>query len=163
MTVSEEQVYLSLKRYVVKNGGYLLGGQPPSGTDHLPVIEIRSPDNSDKGSKSSFKPDLVFELSGLIHVVEIKPSYSPSDRSKQLELLRSPERIDMFWHELRVRKISSPHYGELYQNREHLQLAIGLAFEGEHEPDRHLWLICGNRGDFLFVPPSGESSTEARR
>lgn len=155
MTATEEQVYLWLKKYVVREGGYLIGGQPPSGTDHLPVLEIRDPQNLEKGSRKSFKPDLVFLLGRVIFIVEIKPRFSAADRKKQLELLLSPERMDMFWLELKLRKISIPPFGDAHSFREVLEVGVALAFEGCMEPDTHLWLICGAGGEFFFQPPGG--------
>jgi len=154
VTISEEQVYLWLKKYVRSNEGYLIGGQPPSGTDHLPVLEIRDPANADRGSRESFKPDLVFALGGHIFIVEIKPGFSKSDRAKQLSLLRSPQRIEMFWEELQRRKISSPIFGDVDSMRKSLDVAVALAFEGHAEPDEDLWLICGQEGAFVFWPPT---------
>lgn len=144
-----------LKKDVLSRGGHLLGGQPPSGTDHLPVLEIRDPENLERGSKKSFKPDLVFLLARTIFIVEIKPAFSLADHRKQLELVQSRERIDMFWLELKLRKVSAPPFGNVYANRKSFEIGAALAFEGTMEPDPILWLICGTRGRFIFHAPSG--------
>ena len=71
--LTEEEVYNGTKKILIKNNYTLLGGQPPRGVDHLPVIEIKSGLNREKGSKDSFKPDLVAYRDGILIIIECKP------------------------------------------------------------------------------------------
>ncbi|MCF8522798.1 MAG: hypothetical protein K9G08_03415 [Pontimonas sp.] len=154
MSVSEEWLYVWLKRHVRAAGGELLGGQPPSGTDHLPVIEIKDPLSLDRGSKSAFKPDLVFLLGKTLFIAEIKPRYSAADQEKQSGLLASEGRIQRFWEEVDQRELRSQEIGKVSDARGYLELAAALAFEGVAPPDPNLWLLCSDRGTFTFLPPT---------
>lgn len=154
MSATEEWLYVWLKRHVRAAGGELLGGQPPSGTDHLPVIEIKDPLSVGQGSKSAFKPDLVFLLGKTLFIAEIKPRYSAADKEKQLSLLASEGRVQRFWEEVEQRGIRSQAIGKVSDARDDLELAAALAFEGVAPPDPDLWLLCSDRGTFTFLPPT---------
>ena len=39
--MNEDQIYLSTKSWFRKNGYLVLAGQPPSGSDSIPVVEIK--------------------------------------------------------------------------------------------------------------------------
>ena len=41
--LNETQVFILVRNHLLENNWQVIGGQPPSGTDHLPVIEIRDP------------------------------------------------------------------------------------------------------------------------
>ena len=53
--MNEDQIYLSTKSWFRKNGYLVLAGQPPSGSDSIPVVEIKDFSNLYKGSKGSYK------------------------------------------------------------------------------------------------------------
>ena len=74
--LSEEEVYNGAKRILTKNNYVLLAGQPPRGVDHLPVVEIKSGTNKEKGSKDSFKPDLVAYKDNILLIIECKPNFN---------------------------------------------------------------------------------------
>jgi hypothetical protein len=90
--LNETQVYISVKNYLLEKGWHVIGGQPPSGTDHLPVIEIRDPTYKGKGSKGSYKPDLIAWHNSKLVIIELKPSFNQPDRAKVNGVLESPER-----------------------------------------------------------------------
>lgn len=150
----EAAIYLALKRHLTENDWTILGGQPPSGTDHYPVIEIRDPANRDKGSKSSMKPDLVAYRDRQIAVIEIKPQFSRADYQKLLDLKNSPDRLDLFWYELQSRNISS-HGGELlWEIRESLELIFCLAYRRPLENVPEIWTFLADGDSFELHPPS---------
>lgn len=106
---SEGYVYQVIKKHLHEQGWLILGGQPPGGTDHLPVIEIKDPEHLSKGSKGSYKPDLVTFNSELcvIELIELKPGFSRSDQLKLEGILADPGRLLALRDELISRKIFS--------------------------------------------------------
>ncbi|MCG3584666.1 hypothetical protein L9Z42_14680 [Clostridioides difficile] len=103
--LSEEEVYIGTKNFLLKNNFILLGGQPPRGTDILPVIEIKSKSNIDKGSRDSYKPDLLAYKDGFFYIIECKPKYCKSDIDKLQSILTSDTRISCLYYELKQRNI----------------------------------------------------------
>jgi hypothetical protein len=54
--MSEESVvYQKLKEYLQQQNWIILGGEPPGGTNHIPVIEVTNSLNLEKGRKGSKK------------------------------------------------------------------------------------------------------------
>lgn len=98
--LSEEEVYNGAKRILKKNNYILLAGQPPRGVDHLPVVEIKSGTNKEKGSKDSFKPDLVAYKDNILLIIECKPNFNNNDLQKLYEVLNSNSRLFAFYNEL---------------------------------------------------------------
>jgi len=88
----------------LENNFQILAGQPPNGTDRFPVIEIKDPNSALKGSKYSFKPDLVVANDEKLFVVECKPSYSEADVSKLIAISDDSGRRHMLFIELKDRK-----------------------------------------------------------
>lgn len=105
LILSEEKVYIGTKNFLLKNNFVLLGGQPPRGTDALPVIEVKTESNTTKGSKHSYKPDLVAYKDPFFYIVECKPTYCKSDVDKLKSILDSEDRIYCFYSELKQRNI----------------------------------------------------------
>lgn len=103
--VNETFLYIRLKRFLRASGWSVVGGQPPSGTDHIPVLEIKAGSGLAKGSLGSFKPDLVACYGTRVIVVEIKPKFNLEDVQKLREFLASDERRRNFLLELRQRGI----------------------------------------------------------
>ncbi len=97
--LSEEEVYTGAKRWLIKNGFLVLAGQPARGVDHLPVIEIKDP-TGDKGSKFSYKPDLVAFKDNLFYIIECKPLFDNGDNLKIQDVLSSSTRLNNFYLEL---------------------------------------------------------------
>jgi len=85
--MNETEVYIATKTVLKQLGLKLIGGQPPNGTDSFPVIEIADPSILSKGSKGSFKPDLIAfcPKRQKIVIVECKPEFSLNDVEKLLQ------------------------------------------------------------------------------
>ena len=98
MTLSEDQVYLGTKKWLIANGYVVLAGQPARGTDQLPVIEIKLP-TGNKGSRYSYKPDLFAYKDGVFYIIECKPLFNHSDCEKIWGVLDNPERIRALYEE----------------------------------------------------------------
>ncbi len=79
--IEENLIYQILKKYLREQNWIILGGEPPGGTIHIPIIEVRDPLNFKKGSKGSKKIDLVAFKSSFFLLLELKPSYSYYDIS----------------------------------------------------------------------------------
>jgi len=103
-------VYIATKTVLKQIGLKLIGGQPPNGTDSLPVIEIADPSILSKGSKGSFKPDLIAfcPTRQKIVIVECKPEFSLSDVEKLL-LASDTKRLALLSQELRQRGFEKKH------------------------------------------------------
>lgn len=101
--LSEEEVYNGAKRILTKNNFLLLAGQPPRGSDQLPVVEIKSGTNKEKGSKDSFKPDLVAYKDNILLIIECKPRFNNGDLQKLNKVLNSNSRLLAFYNELSER------------------------------------------------------------
>jgi hypothetical protein len=102
--MKEDEIYLLTKKLVLGQGFEILGGQPPNGTDRFPVIEIKSLEHEQKGSKSSYKPDLVVANSEMLMIIECKPSFDLGDVSKLREISLSDKRLRALINELRQRR-----------------------------------------------------------
>jgi hypothetical protein len=103
--MKEDEVYVETKIWFKKNGFLPLAGQPPNGCDNIPTIEIKEIKNRDKGSKGSFKPDLVFGNAKYIVVVECKPDDDRDDELKLLEVISSKDRQQLLFNEILQRGI----------------------------------------------------------
>ena len=79
MHIDETYIYFKTKEYLIKNGWIPLAGEPAGGSDELPRIEIRDPDNRNKGSKGSYKIDLISQKKDAILLTEAKVNYHKSD------------------------------------------------------------------------------------
>jgi hypothetical protein len=139
--MNEGQVYLSASRYLRESGWIIIGGQPPAGTDHLPVIEIKDPDHLGKGSKGSFKPDLVAWDGAILLLVELKPKFSTSDRSKLFRTLEDPRRIRALWREISQRDIRDSEGMRIAEFGELATTWGALGFAGESGQLKGLWGI----------------------
>lgn len=93
----------------------ILGGQPPNGTDRFPVIEIKSGENPEKGSRTSYKPDLVIAAHDVLLVVECKPQFSYSDVAKLRDVFKSEMRRRYLVNEIRQRRSLERHKHKLAQ------------------------------------------------
>lgn len=103
MILDEERVYVGTKRFLKNNDYLVLAGQPPRGVDHIPVIEIKDPNFTDKGSKNAYKPDLVAFKNNKFFIIECKPQYDLGDYDKLNSILSSNERLNTFYNELKQR------------------------------------------------------------
>ena len=103
--LTEEEVYSGTKKLLKSKGFILLGGQPPRGVNHIPVIEIKSGFNLEKGSRGSYKPDLVAFDNNFFYVIECKPNYCKEDIVKLNQVLSSEERLKSLYVELVQRNL----------------------------------------------------------
>jgi len=101
----EDEIYVGTKIWFSNNGFKPLAGQPPNGCDNIPTIEIKEINNRNKGSKGSFKPDLVFGNSSYIILVECKPLDDKKDELKLLEVLSNKDRQQLLYEEIVQRGI----------------------------------------------------------
>ncbi len=101
----EDEIYRLTKAWFVANGFHLLAGQPPRGTDRLPVIEIKDDAHDGRGSLGAFKPDLVAANTRVIVVVECKPKRSEDDVRKLMGVKASQARRKSFAHEVVQRRL----------------------------------------------------------
>jgi len=125
--MNEAEVYISAKLTLTQLGWVLLAGQPPNGTDNLPVIEIRDGEHR-MGSKGSLKPDLVAYNGGVVLIVEAKPLFDKDDEWKLLAALSSGVRLLALVSALRERKLLERH--EVMIDDEDLTFAGALAHSG---------------------------------
>lgn len=144
--ISETRVYVLVKQYLIRTYWSVLAGQPPSGTDHLPVVEIKDSSLSGNGSKGSFKPDLIAWKEEKLLFVELKPIFSIGDQIKVEGVLNSPERIDSLWEELIQRNLLVSGGARIDSIRERTQVVGGLGYAGQAVEHPHLWrfLVEGN-------------------
>lgn len=152
--LNETQVFIEVRKYLLADGWVALGGQPPSGTDHLPVIEIRNPANTGKGSKGSYKPDLIAWKDGKLIIIELKPEFNKPDFDKVLEVLNSPERISSLWESLIQRNLSLGAHGKLADQRASTRLVGGLGYSGNQVEHPELWRFFVNNRSVQVVPGS---------
>lgn len=89
--LSEEEVYNGAKNWLKRNGFTVIAGQPARGIDHLPVIEIKTR-TGDKGSRESYKPDLIALKDGAIYIIECKPAFNLPDYEKIQSVLNDSVR-----------------------------------------------------------------------
>ena len=105
----EDEVYFHTKHALQEMGLRVIAGQPPRGTDRVPVIEVKTVKNKTKGSLGSFKPDLIAANESVILVVECKPTFSAADVTKLRELQSSAERRQNLAEEIMQRGILHRH------------------------------------------------------
>ena len=98
--MNEDQIYYLTKKWFINKGFLPLAGQPPNGCDHIPTIEIKDSKNLSKGSKGSYKPDIVFGKEDFLIIVECKPKFSKLDLNKLLEIDGNFDRKKMLHTEL---------------------------------------------------------------
>jgi len=152
--MNETQVYISVKSYLLENAWHVIGGQPPSGTDHLPVIEIRDPLFRGKGSKGSFKPDLIAWNDYLLAIIELKPTFSQSDRNKVNGVLQSPERIASLWESLIERNINLGAFGKIADVQGKSKVVGGLGYGGKLVEHPEVWRFYVIDGKVSVTPGS---------
>jgi len=152
--LNETQVFISVKKFLLENDWQVIGGQPPSGTDYLPVIEIRDPMNKGKGSKGSYKPDLIAWRESNLAIIELKPRFNRPDRDKVNEVLRSPERIGSLWESLIQRNISLGKFGKVSEVQRDSRVVGGLGYGGTKVEHPELWRFFVKDGEVEVTPGS---------
>ena len=137
--LNETEVFILVRSFLLANEWQVIGGQPPSGTDHLPVIEIRDPMHKGKGSKGSYKPDLIAWHESKLAIIELKPSFNQPDREKVNEVLNSPERTKSLWESLIQRNIALGKFGSISEVRSSSRVVGGLGYGGNKVEHPELW------------------------
>lgn len=150
----ETKLYIALKSYLKINGWHLIAGQPPSGTDHLPVLEIKSQVGDVKGSRDSYKPDLVAVSTNTLLIVEIKPSYSANDDAKLIRTLTEGNRIESLWFEIANRNLKDADGNKIADRVGELELRAALAYAGVLQPVERLWSFVHDGHTFETHPPN---------
>lgn len=84
--LSEPLVYIHSKRLLQDEGWTIVGGEPPGGSDALPRIEARHPENSDNNSNGSKKVDIIAYKKGTVLLLELKSTFDEQDVEKLDEL-----------------------------------------------------------------------------
>ncbi len=80
--LNESFIYFETKRLLAQLDWTIVAGEPSGGSDHLPRIEIRDPSMNSKGSKGSYKVDLIATKSKNLLLVEAKINFDLSDVEK---------------------------------------------------------------------------------
>ena len=156
MTLREGEIYLGAKKWLQNEDWQVFAGQPPNGSDDIPVIEIKLLSNTDKGSRGSYKPDLVATKEGSIMIVECKPNHSDSDAAKLIEILSSMERKRALFEELEQRKlIKKLPIAQQGFDLFHRQVKGMLAHSGRPKEQRELYtlVVKDKIGNAELFPP----------
>ena len=152
--INETTVFIAVKNFLLKNDWLVIGGQPPSGTDPLPVIEIRDPMYRGKGSKGSYKPDLIAWHKSTLFVIELKPLFNQPDRDKVNQVLNSPERIRSLWESLIQRNIDLGNSGHISRVQHKSRVVGGLGYGGAKVEHPELWRFFVTDGEVEVTPGS---------
>jgi hypothetical protein len=83
---NESFVYVKTKKILASLGWKIIAGEPAGGSDHLPRIEIRDPSMTNKGSKGSYKIDIIATKNNKILLTEVKINFNISDVNKLNEI-----------------------------------------------------------------------------
>lgn len=128
----EDLIYILTKKFFINKKFTLLAGQPPGGSDNLPIIEIKT-NKKEKGSKDSFIPDLVAINYNYIVIIECKPRFNQGDKDKIDEIDNNELRIKNFYNEILSRnlliKYNFSNYFEDYDTFKN-KLRYCLSFNG---------------------------------
>ncbi|MCX6494507.1 MAG: hypothetical protein NTY82_01845 [Actinobacteria bacterium] len=118
------------------------------------MIEIKNRIGDEKGSKNSFKPDIIAVHDFEILVIEIKPKYSSSDQEKLLSFLVDPDRISAFWHEVELRRLVNDRGTQLQESNHSFIIHGALAYRGLPAQPCPLWqFVQDDSGEFRRFSP----------
>lgn len=87
----EDHIYRNMKAWLEARGWLVIAGEPPSGTNHLPVLEIRDPNYTGRGSTGSRKIDLLAYRDGRLLLIELKGKCSHKDVEKLDRIISTRE------------------------------------------------------------------------
>jgi len=107
--LTETEIYLRLKLWLREHTWRILGGEPPGGTNDIPIIEIKDSEHKMKGSKGSRKIDLVAFKDSYFILIEVKAIYSYSDIKKLNEIVTERKWRIAFLNALREKRIFELH------------------------------------------------------
>lgn len=141
----EDEVYFHTKELLSQSGLVIVAGQPPRGTDRVPVIEVKTAENRAKGSRGSFKPDLVAANDRVILIVECKPTFSPADVEKLRALQSSDDRRRNLAEEIVQRGLLRRHQiGAATPNWRDIEgrLRCAVSYHGDPVSLDDMFVIC---------------------
>lgn len=153
-------MYVRAKAILADRAWVVVAGQPPRGTNHLPVVEVKDPLRESKGSGGAYKPDLIAWHSGWFLLVECKPGLDANDAAKLGAILGSRPRLAELWAELESRRILdaiAPPGGRLERSAVRFVGALAHADTTARPLEDLGMVICSPGGDRL-VPGSGWSA-----
>ncbi len=155
MHLREDEVYLGTKSLLAKHGWLLIGGQPPSGCNHLPVIEVKDKRMNERGSRGAYKPDLVAYKNGILMLIECKPKRNLRDIRKLREILADDARKRALLNEIDQRKALERVGVE--QATSGLRIAGAVAHSGKGAAMDDLWtiIIADVSGHGTITEPKG--------
>ncbi len=154
--MEEDAVYVAAKRFLKERGWTLLAGQPPSGCDHLPVVEVKSTTREGIGSRGAYKPDLIGYCAEVFLLVECKPAHDEGDATKLREILTDPGRVSTLFEELRQRHVFDRHRitTDIARFRRRLRGALAHSGEPNPQPDLLVITLSGLDGSGKAFPPT---------
>lgn len=153
-------MYIATKAFLTRNSWLLIAGQPPSGCDSLPVVEIKSPRRVGIGSNKAYKPDLIAYRSSAFLLVECKPAHSDRDAAKLRTVLGDPDRLALLFAELHQRSIMKKYCDGWTVDRFRGSVLGALAHNGKlrEQPDLAVIVVTNINGDGRFFPPGSACS-----
>ena len=80
--MTQGEIYFYLKKYLNDHKWNILAGEPPDGSNDLVRMEIRDESFKEKGSKGSYKIDLVALKEGTLLLIENYRTFESKDVSK---------------------------------------------------------------------------------
>jgi hypothetical protein len=107
--MNESRVRINAWAWFERQGFQIIAGQPPNGCGKVPTIEIKSEANKAKGSKGSFKPDLIAINYHQVIVIECKPLFSEADELKLEAIKNHLARRQSLYRELHQRRLFFKH------------------------------------------------------
>jgi len=160
--VDENRVYQLSKEYLLERNWLILGGEPPGGTDHLPVIEIKDPTYLGKGSKGSKKIDLIGFKNEFFLLLELKEQFSKTDIEKLNEIVESKKWRKAFINALEDKKIIAKNKLEIstsqyIDSRDFLIKSLGFNDSDKVGPDDFITFHVSNN---KINPSFGKSIDE---
>lgn len=107
--LTEIEIYLRLKLWLREHTWRILGGEPPGGTDDIPIIEIKDSEHKMKGSRGSRKIDLVAFRDSYFLLIEVKTIYSCFDIKKLNKIVAERKWRIAFLNALREKRVFELH------------------------------------------------------
>ena len=107
MIIDENIVYFFCKNILKKTGIYVFAGEPPGGSDELHRVELKHPNNKNKGSKGSRKFDLIAYHMSTFLLIELKDSSKKhsNDIKKLISTIDDDLWLKSLWEGINQRKL----------------------------------------------------------
>lgn len=150
--LDETEIYLLMKRWLKDNGWIVLGGEPPGGTNDIPLIELKDIDYTKKGSKGSKKIDVVGHKQGYFLLLELKALFSYSDIKKLNQITGETKWRAAFIRALKERsifndlQIQPEMESEYIATSKYYVKSVGFNYTGKTGPEDFLtFLLSDNK------------------